>query len=59
MKLKVYKMLTIFFSILTFIGAGYVIVNNGEPSAGFSVIPMLFAIAFSTSYRNEKKKQNK
>ncbi len=59
MKLKLYKVMTFVFGVLTFIGAGYVLYTKGQASAGFAVIPMIFSIAFSTSYQNEKKKQDK
>ncbi|WRK55111.1 hypothetical protein SD457_09975 [Coprobacillaceae bacterium CR2/5/TPMF4] len=52
---KTYKYLSIFFTILTFIGAGYVLMNNGYANAGYAVIPMLFALIFSIL---QKKKIN-
>lgn len=58
-KEKVYLILYIIFLILTFIGAGYVILNNGVPNAGYAVIPMLFGIVFGGLYFNEKKKDKK
>ena len=32
----------IFFSILTFIGAAYVLYNEGGVSAGYAVVPMMY-----------------
>lgn len=51
---KTYKYLSIFFTILTFIGAGYVLMNNGYVNAGYAVIPMLFALIFSILQKKEK-----
>ena len=33
--------------ILTFIGAGYVLLNKGQVNAGYAVIPSLFCAIFS------------
>ena len=38
---KIYFSLSILFIILTFIGAVYVLLNRGQVSAGYAVIPML------------------
>lgn len=56
-KEKIYVTLTIIFIVLTFIGAGYVIVNKGVANAGYTVIPMLFVLIFSGLYNREKKKK--
>ena len=55
-KTKIYLTLYIIFTILTFIGAGYVIYNKGQVNAGYSVIPMLFGLVFARLYRESKKK---
>lgn len=55
LKMKIFMVLMIIFSLLTFIGAGYVLVNKGEVNAGYAVIPSLFGICFSTLYRSSKK----
>lgn len=47
--------LSILFTILTFAGAGYVLFNKGEVSAGYSVVPMLWAVLFITTYKKVKK----
>lgn len=52
---KLYLILSIIFSILTFVGIFYVLANKGMVSAGYSVVPMLFAIIFIGAYRNNKK----
>lgn len=46
-KEKIFRILTFIFMIITFIGAGYVLMNNGYANAGYAVIPMLFALIFS------------
>jgi hypothetical protein len=44
----------IFFSILTFIGAAYVLYNEGGVSAGYAVVPMMFALACTALYRQRR-----
>ena len=46
-KEKIFRILTFIFMILTFIGAGYVLLNKGQVSAGYAVIPSLFCAIFS------------
>lgn len=41
---------------ITFVGAGYVLMNHGQVNAGSAVVPMVFAMAFLGIYRNIKKK---
>lgn len=55
LKMKIFIILMIIFLILTFIGAGYVLINKGEVNAGFAVIPSLFCMIFSALYINSKK----
>ncbi len=47
--------LSILFTILTFVGAGYVLFNKGQVSPGYSVVPMLWAVLFITAYNKVKK----
>lgn len=42
---KIYKYLSIVFVVLTFIGAGFVLINKGNVNTGYAVIPMLGAFA--------------
>lgn len=49
--------LTIIFIILTFVGAGYVLMNKGTVNAGYATIPMgLAAVSFSVHkwYKDKK-----
>ena len=46
-KEKIFKIVTFIFMILTFIGAGYVLLNKGQVNAGYAVIPSLFCAIFS------------
>lgn len=46
-KAKIYFILLVIFTILTFAGAIYVISNDGEPNAGYAVVPMMFGLVFS------------
>lgn len=39
--------ISILFMLLTFMGAGYVLINHGQVNAGYAVIPMLFCYTFS------------
>ena len=59
MKLKVLKILSIVFVILTFCGAAYVLINNGEKSAGYAAVPMLWGGVIIAEYRREKEKVDK
>lgn len=56
-KEKVYRVLTFIFMILTFIGAGYVLVNHGQENAGYAIIPSLFCAIFSQLAVYEKFKK--
>lgn len=58
-KEKVYRILTFVFMILTFIGAGYVLSNKCQVSAGFAIIPSIFCAIFSQLAVYEKFKKEK
>lgn len=49
--------ISILFMLLTFMGAGYVLINHGHVNAGYAVIPMLFCLAFSNITNVLKKKE--
>ena len=55
-KLTVLMIFQIVFTILTFIGAVYVLINKGQVNAGYSVIPCVIAVIFSSFIKIEKKK---
>lgn len=60
-KEKIFRALTFIFMIITFIGAGYVLINKGQINAGYAVIPSLFCAFFSQlavyeKFKKEKKK---
>lgn len=55
-KEKIFKILSIIFIVLTFIGAGYVIINKGEVNAGYAIVPSLLSICFSQLNIIEKNK---
>lgn len=46
--------LSIIFIILTFLGAGYILVNHGEVNAGYACVPMVLALTFISFYRKYK-----
>lgn len=50
----VYLILAIIFTLLTFIGAGYVLMNHGTVNAGYACVPMVLAIAFLSLYRKKR-----
>ena len=54
-KRSIFFALQIAFIVLTFVGAGYVILNHGEPNAGYAVVPMLGALIFGMLFRNSQK----
>ena len=56
-KKKIFKILSFIFCILTFIGAGYVLINKGEVNAGYAVMPSLFSVIFSQLSITEKNKK--
>ena len=55
---KVLLALAIVFIALTFIGAIYVLENNGLANAGYAVIPMMIACAFLAGYRACKNRED-
>ena len=59
-KAKFYFILFFIFTLLTFAGAIYVIVNKGEVNAGYACVPMTFGIVFGGMFnktRNEIRKK--
>lgn len=44
------------FAVICFAGAGYVILSDGQASAGYAVIPMLLTLVCSLCYRVLKNK---
>ncbi len=51
--------MSIIFMILTFVGAGYVLINHGQVNAGYAVVPMSIEFVFVSLLRSGKKKDNK
>lgn len=49
--------LSLFFMVLTFVGAAYVLISEGTVNAGYAVIPMVFALASFTGYKKFKSKE--
>lgn len=45
--------MSIIFTILTFAGAGYVLLNHGQVNAGYACVPMVLTIAFLALYRTK------
>lgn len=51
-----YLILSIIFTAITFVGATFVIVNNGRFNAGYACVPMLFGIIFNILFQSSNKK---
>ena len=50
---RIALILGIVFLILTFVGGGYVMVNNGQVNAGYAVIPGLWSVICFGIYRGK------
>lgn len=48
---KVLLILSIVFTILTFIGIGFVLMNKGNVNAGYAIVPMILTLVSVSSYR--------
>ena len=62
--LRIWRVLCIGSILLTFIGAGYGLLNKGTVGAGIAVIPMLFTLVFlalflESYHKASKEKSNK
>ena len=55
-KLTVLMIFQVVFTILTFIGAGYVLINKGQVNAGYAVVPCVISVIFTNFITIEKKK---
>ncbi len=51
---KLAFILSIIFIILTFAGAGYILLNGGKVNAGYACVPMVFALLSLFFYRKYK-----
>jgi hypothetical protein len=47
-------LLSAIFVILPFLGAGYVLVHDGQVSAGYAVVPMVLSLALIAAYRKKR-----
>ena len=52
---KAALILGIIFLILTFVGGGYVLINHGQVSAGYAVVPGIWAMICLGFYRSGKR----
>ena len=52
---KLLMFFTIFFFILTLVGAFYVLTSDGSLNAGFAIIPLVFCLACLNGYRTDEK----
>lgn len=51
---KLTFILSIIFIVLTFVGAGYVLVNHGQVNGGYACVPMVLALVSVSFYRKYK-----
>lgn len=51
---KLTLVLSIIFIVLTFVGAGYILVNHGQVNAGYACVPMVLALVSVSFYRKDK-----
>ena len=51
---KIAFVLSIIFAILTFVGAGHVLINDGQVNAGYACVPMVLAITSHVVYKTKK-----
>lgn len=49
--------LTIVFAVLCFVGAGYVLVNDGAVNAGYAVVPMCLCLCCSVLLQSISRKK--
>ena len=56
---KISLIMSLLFMILTFIGAGYVLINHGQVNAGYAVVPMCICLSFVGIYSGQNKKIKK
>lgn len=55
---KMFLMLSIFFTILAFAGAIYVLTSHGTANAGYAVVPMVIGLACLSGYRTYKNRED-
>ena len=55
---KMFLVLSIFFTILTFAGAIYVLTSHGTANAGYAVVPMVIGLACLSGYRTYRNKDD-
>lgn len=53
---KILFILNVLFIILTFMGIGYVLYNNGHINAGYAVVPMTISIILTLKYQSIRNK---
>ena len=58
-KAKIYFIMFLMFTLLTFAGAIYVISNKGEVNAGYTCVPMTFGIIFGGMFNQARSKIRK
>lgn len=58
-KKNIFRNLSLIFTIITIIGAGYLLVNGGEVNPGYAVIPSLLSVIFSQLSLAQKKDNEK
>ena len=56
---KILFILSFIFTVLTFVGAIYVLASDGTVNAGYAVIPCAISLSFTNGFVGLKNKKNK
>lgn len=54
-KMKIYFILLVICAVLTLVGMVYILVNGGEPNAGYVMVPLVIGSIFGSLYQETKK----
>jgi hypothetical protein len=55
---RILLVFSIVFTLLTLAGTVYVIISHGQKSAGFAIVPAVFAIAFISALKKQSSNKN-
>lgn len=56
-KVKLYRILSLIFALLTFIGIGVILFKKGDMNPGIAVLPSLASVIFTNLYNQAKNKK--
>ncbi|MFI3141159.1 MAG: hypothetical protein R3Y27_02490 [Clostridia bacterium] len=52
-----YLIMSIIFTVFTIVSIFFVFTSDAQLNAGYSVIPMLITLSFSSAYRHQQRKE--